>query len=376
MKSLFGQSANYAVMAIMAAAAVFGVWLLRSGDGLGTAADSLGPQNNTARATADLLHSASSPEGAEQSSESGSRGDSEPTNAPADEFAEPGSNHYEPIPVPGDFAGIVERDGRLSEFHERLEREPEDPGWALPLELELEGFLNERLDPALIAVKLIECRSDSCEILAVGYGEDATKEWFEMFRALHESGIVEKWFETEEPGQFNGGCGGVELAPGVAGLICEFSRASPQPTEEDAATAGPFSLTAPYPDGIEFTPVPVPDDFVSLYETNAEVYEFHRALQAETIDHSWAPFVESQIAEHFFGAPEFESVNYHHLECRMTRCEVQLTISDPSTAIAWTLELKDFHSQPWNDLEFTIYNVPADDDLMRILWLLRRKNSN
>ena len=123
-------------------------------------------------------------------------------------------------------------------------------------------------------------------------------------------------------------------------------------------------------------PVPVPDDFVSLYETNAEVYEFHRALQVEAIDHSWAPFIESQIAEQFLRAPEFESVNYHHLECRMTRCEVQLTISDPSTSIAWTLELKDFDSQPWNDLDFTIYNVPADDDLIRIVWLLKRKDGD
>ena len=60
----------------------------------------------------------------------------------------------------------------------------------------------------------------------------------------------------------------------------------------------------------------------------------------------------------------------------MIRCEVQLTIHDPSTAIAWTVELKNFENQPWNDLEFTIYNVPADDDLIRILWLLKRRSGD
>ena len=90
------------------------------------------------------------------------------------------------------------------------------------LERELEDFLNELLDTSLVTLKLIECRSDSCEILAVGYGEEATKEWLNMSGALFESGILEKWFETEEPGQFNGGCGSAELGSGVAGLLCEL----------------------------------------------------------------------------------------------------------------------------------------------------------
>ena len=42
-------------------------------------------------------------------------------------------------------AGIVQRKGRLSEFYETLEREPEDPEWALPLERELEDLTDDDL---------------------------------------------------------------------------------------------------------------------------------------------------------------------------------------------------------------------------------------
>ena len=371
-----GRLGKYRLLAIAAAAVILGIWLLRTSNLLGTDSDPHTIQNNTGRALSDPRNSASSPKATDESSDSGSQLEAGSTIAQTGEIFELASNYHEPIPVPGDFAGIVEREGRLSEFHERLEREPKDPEWAQPLERELEDFLNELLDTSLVTLKLIECRSDSCEILAVGYGEEATKEWLNMSGALFESGILEKWFETEEPGQFNGGCGSVELGSGVAGLLCEFSRTVLQTEDEFSATSRTFSLTAPYPAGVDFTTVPVADDFVSLYETDAEVYDFHRALQAETKDHSWAPFIENQIAEHFSKIPALESVNYHHVECRTTRCEVQLTISDPSTAIAWTLELKEFENQPWNDLEFTIYNVPADDDLIRIVWLLKRKNSD
>ena len=376
MKALVRQSANYVFVAILAATVFFGIWLFQTSDMSGADSDLPASQNNTGRARADLSPPASSPGAGDESSNSRGQSDSASTGVVAGGTGESTGNSYEPIPVPGDFTEIVERDGRLSEFHERLEREPRDPEWALPLERELEEFLNELLDPSLIVVKLIECRSDSCEILAVGYGEHVTKEWFEMSRALYEAGVLEKWFETEEPGQFNGGCGSMDLGPGVVGLVCEFSRTASQATEEDSATAGPFSLTAPYPEDVTFTPIPVPDDFVSLFENDADVYNFHRALQAETVDHSWAPFIESQIAEHFSTAPEFSVIDFHHVECRMIRCEVQLTIHDPSTAIAWTVELKNFENQPWNDLEFTIYNVPADDDLIRILWLLKRRSGD
>ncbi len=369
-------SAACAVAFVVAAAVIFGISQMRSGDSLDTGSGSISSNTATDRKPADREGPVSASIADDGFAEPGGQPDSGLASDPSDESAEAASVYYKPIPVPGDFAGIVQREGRLSEFHEKLEREPENLEWALPLERALEDLLNELLDPSQVAVKLIECRSDSCEILAVGYGEQAMKEWLEMSQTLYESGMLEEWFRIEGPGQFTGGCGGVDIGPGVIGLLCEFSRAASQPDNADADTAGPFSLTAPYPDGVEFTTVPVPDDFVPLFETNAEVYEFHRALQAESVDHSWAPFVENQIIDYFSAIPELESVSYHHIECRMTRCEVQLTILDPQTAIAWGLELANFDDQPWHDLEFTIYNVPADDDLIRILWLLDRKTSN
>jgi hypothetical protein len=368
------QPANYVIAVGLAVAVIIGIWQMRLGDMLGMAGNSVA--NIADQAPTDPLHSAQASGANDETAEPDGQSGTGATRGPSDETIEAANGFYRPIPIPGEFAASGEREGHLSEFHAMLEHEREDPEWALPLERELEDFLNEMLDPSLVTVKLIECRSDSCEILAVGYGEQAKKEWLNLAQALYESGLMEKWFKTDGQGQGNGSCGAVDLAPGVAGLVCQFSRVASHPIDEDAATTGTFSLTAPYPDGVEFTPTPVPDEFVRLYETNAEVYDFHRALQVEAVDHSWAPFIENQIIEHFSAIPELESVIYHHIECRMTRCEVQLTIHDPQAAVPWTLELGNFNDQPWNDLEFKIYNVPTDDDLMRIVWLLNRNTGN
>lgn len=370
MKSSFGQPRNYLALAIVSAAVILGIWLLRSSNPLGADSDSHTTQTDTDRALTSLAGAASSPNVANEFPDTGSQSNAGSASARTDEIFDSASDYYKPIPLPAEFSGLAEDQGSVSEFHQKLEREPKNPEWALPLERELEDFLNDLLDPSMVTVKLIECRSDSCEIFAVGYGEGATKEWFNMARELYESGMLEKWL-----GKFgDGGCGAAATEPGIAGLNCQFSRATSQPG--DRSGDGPFSLTAPYPEGVDFTPVPVADDFLSLYETNAEVYDFHRALQAEMIDYSWAPFIEKQIAEHFSANPELESINYHHVECRMTRCEVQLTIPDFQTMNAWLLELMEFESQPWNDLEFNVYNVPANDDLGRIVWVLKRKNSD
>lgn len=374
MKSSFGQPRNYLLMAIVAVAVILGIWLLRTSNPLGAGSDSRTTQINTDRALTDLPGSASSPNATDESSDSGGQLDAASASAQTDEAFKSASNDYEPIPWPAEFAESAENQNPITEFHQRLEREPEDPDWALPIERAFADLLGELLDPSLVAVKLIECRSDSCEILAVGYGDESGKEWFKFVQTLIESGKVEQWFDESGDGRFYANCGVALIEPGISGLNCQFSKTALQ--SEETSNTGPFSLTAPYPDGVDFTLVPVPDDFVRLFETNAEVYDFHRALQAEAVDHSWAPFVESQITEHFSTIPELESVIYHHIECRMTRCEVQLTIPDASTGLAWVLELGEFANQPWNDLEFEVYNVPANDELDRIVWVLKRKDSD
>jgi len=368
------QPAKYVIAVGVAAAALFGAWLMWSGDMPGTDSNSSTNRSTTGQVSVGREDSASASEANDGSAEPGGKSDSDPARAQSDGTVNVASGYFKPIPLPDEFAGMAEAEGPISEFHKNLEREPEDPEWALPLEHELADLLNELLDPSLVAVKLIECRSDSCEILAVGYGEQARKEWLELPQALYESGMLEKWFNPDGTGQFNGGCGAAEIGPGITGLNCQFSRADPQPP--DTGDTGPFSLTAPYPDGVEFTLAPVANEFVPLFETNSEVYDFHRNLQTEAVDHSWAPFVENQIIEHFSAIPELESVNYHHIECRMTRCEVQLTIHDPQAVVAWVLESGNFANQPWHDLEFTIHNAPSNDDLIHTLWLLSRKTGN
>lgn len=376
---LFRQPAKYVIAVSVTVAVMLGIWQMRSGYVLGIDGNSVTNQDIADQATTDPLHSAQASGANDDSATPDGQSDTDASRGPinkSNESADATNGYYKPFPVPGEFAELVERKGHLSEFHEKLEHEPDDPEWARPLERELENFLNDILDPSHVALKLIECRSESCEILAIGYDDRAKRKWMEMAQALYESGMLEKWFDTKDPGRFNGECGAVNMGSGVAGLLCQFSSAASQPIDEDVGTTGTFSLTAPYPDGVEFAPVPVPDDFVPLYETNAEVYDFHRALQREAVDHSWAPFIESQISEHYSAIPELESVNYHHIECRMTRCEVQLTIPDPQTVIPWTVELGNFDDQPWHDLEFTIYNVSSDDDLVRIVWLLNRDTGN
>ncbi|MDX1562749.1 MAG: hypothetical protein R3305_07465, partial [Gammaproteobacteria bacterium] len=95
--------------------------------------------------------------------------------------ARPGTS---PIPIPSDFAAEFERNEGLRDFHARLESEPEDPIWANRIEGFLESHFNATLDPAQYRILSLECRATACEILATGYGDDASRGWWQSVSEL------------------------------------------------------------------------------------------------------------------------------------------------------------------------------------------------
>jgi hypothetical protein len=294
------------------------------------------------------------------------------TDAATDTPAASGAgDRYVPIPVPAELAAAFERDEGLRRFHEALEREPEDAAWATATERQLADFIGESFDLSEFIVHLIECRSQSCEVLVTGYGEDAFRTWVNGMSVLFES----ESFGDGGDSDYRAGCGGGDLGPGVFALNCTFTQADSVPGDAPADEA--FSLDAPYDDGVMAERVSVPDMLVPLIEAKPEVYELHRQLEIEHTDIGWSDFIETQIIDHFAEIPELESLTVLGVECRTTLCEVQIVMEDPSEFGDWLAEMMAFHDESWHDLATVDLNGDdVGEDRMGIVWLLQRSNGN
>jgi len=121
------------------------------------------------------------------------------------------------IPIPAELESWFESDPGLLESHEKLEREPRDSEWAQQLEADFRDFINSKSNLLDIKVLSVECRSSSCEILAVGYGDGSFRTWMMEMSELF---VEDTWLkERFGGGPGEGGCGGGNIVPGIMGLI-------------------------------------------------------------------------------------------------------------------------------------------------------------
>ncbi len=367
-------SVMYVISVAVAAIAIVGVWIAGRGLVSNDATDVDGQYRVQRDISQQLPHGESSSRSQSASlDKSGlirNEGDTSTNSIASVSDSGEVSGPYNPISLPAEFAGLAEQDDKLGEFHRMLEHEAEDTEWAMGLERELENLISESLDSSTVTVSLLECRSKSCEILANGYGHQAFEDWMHMATDLFSSGMLDEWGAASEAGPFSGGCGASEPQPGIFRLNCQLTLIGQQAPDSDETTD--FSLSAPYPDGVDYERVTVTDDFSQLIESNSDFYEFHRALEMESTDHGWSSFIEAQLMELFAANPELQSLEFVHVECRMTRCEALMTVDEFAVA-AWVVELHGFDDLPWHDLTFTVHSGEIQDGQMGIVWLLQRQ---
>lgn len=103
------------------------------------------------------------------------------------------------IPVADELAPLLQQNAEWAEFHQRLEREPENLSWSIFMEDQIAEFFASRPDLAGHELLLAECRTRSCEVqLTVPY--NAPGPWQFELLAIDQ----QPWFEFDS-WQMNGG---------------------------------------------------------------------------------------------------------------------------------------------------------------------------
>jgi hypothetical protein len=273
------------------------------------------------------------------------------------------------IAVPAEFANIMAGDSDLADFHAQLEGEARDEAWAGPIERFLQAHLDSTLDLTRYNVVSLECRATACEVLALGYGDDALRGWMGSVTQLFED---EGAFEAIAGGPGNMSCGGGDVAPGVMALHCVFTRTNAEDAEETPTES--FSPETPYPDDGTVERVAVPAVVLPAIESDIEMHNLHRRLEAEATDFEWSGYVESLIAQYLTELESAGPMTVHAVVCRTTLCEVQISAPDERSIIEWIPDMLDFQRQSWHDLTTAGINdrQGPDSEAVGFVWFLER----
>ena len=271
------------------------------------------------------------------------------------------------IPIPPDLAELFERDANLARFHGLMAGEPRDTEWANSLEQRFRDYIAGRLSASEHIVQLVQCGTNSCELLATGYGPDVANEWLESMTDIFESGQVNEW----ALGTGEGRCSQEPLAPNVFGLYCIYSQNSA--ISAPTMPPGVLSIDEPFPEGSFVDRVDVPEPMAELIESDERIYELHRELETETRDADWADAQEAALARHFNDLPKLPALSVTQIECRTTLCEVHLVLTDPPMHSVLLEEVSAFHSA-WPGLATDrMTGGDLEDSEMEVVWLLRRE---
>jgi len=275
------------------------------------------------------------------------------------------------IPIPPDFADVFARNEELAAFHAELEGEAEDRAWAERVEQVLRSHYDASLDPNAFRVLSIECRSSACEILAMGYGDDAMRDWMlSVSELVKDEGQIESLIG----GHGTASCGGSDVAPGVIALSCTLKRVDEEPSVPGDVPL--LSLDEPYPDGIYVEPILVDDSVAEAIESSQQLYDLHRRLEREGVDYSWANFLEPQIAEYVNGLDPSRGLELLGVTCRTTLCEVQISArSEEVSMVEMVAAMLDFQRLDWHDLNSAALNntQTPEGEPTGIVWFLERR---
>jgi len=276
------------------------------------------------------------------------------------------------IPIPAELAEWYARDSKKVEFHEWLEREPRDAVWADSVEADLGDFINNKPDLLDIKVLLIECRTNACEILAIGYGDSAFRTWMEGMSELFTD---ETWLEERFEGPGEAGCSGGLMAPGIFALGCTFQsrelEAEQPDNVEEIGDTPPTDISGAEANDLDR--IPISEAMIRLRESDRDYAEVHQQMESEPTDYSWSVYMETQLTEYFTSLPGLPNISIVMVACRTSFCEIQATSSDDSFALNWSVEMLTFSQQSWHDLHMVV--VTGGDiapDQFGLLWMLRR----
>ena len=72
-------------------------------------------------------------------------------------------------------------------------------------------------------------------------------------------------------------------------------------------------------------------------------------LELEPKDDSWAYYMEQTLLEFLSGHSSISQFDIARIECRTTKCQIEVTGYDESTWPVWQQVMYDIRQQPWNE---------------------------
>ncbi len=274
------------------------------------------------------------------------------------ETLDPESTEVVRIPIPNELAAWVDEIGPDGlQFHEWLERQPRDAVWADSVEADYRDYINNNPDLSNIRALSIECRTNACEILAVGYGDAAYRAWLEMMS----EGFSEEWLEERFEFPIDAGCGASPMAPGVLALHCIIQPGEPEVGQTDASDG----------EAVEVDGLSLSERMARLRERDSGLAALYQEMQSEPTDPSWSVYMETQLTEFLTSHPELGDSNILSVECRTSFCEMQAV---DSNLLNWGLVVPDFYAQSWHDLDIaSVIGEPISSEQAGLIWILRRR---
>ena len=104
-----------------------------------------------------------------------------------------------------------------------------------------------------------------------------------------------------------------------------------------------------------------------------KIFERWAELQSEPRDDSWSYYIEQAISQFLGGYPTIGEFDINHIECRATRCQIQVTGFDGSTWATWSRIMYDMNQQPWAEFYESASESYDTDGRFVILQRLRRE---
>jgi hypothetical protein len=142
-----------------------------------------------------------------------------------------------------------------------------------------------------------------------------------------------------------------------------------KPDESTAPNAGNAKATADNPNAPE-TPTTNEDRVEGVVPWPANQWQ---KLELEPKDNSWAYYMEQTLLQFLGSHPSIAQFDISRIECRTTKCQLEVVGYDESTLPVWQQVMYDIRQEPWS--EFGQYgtssgNVDGSLILIGTLWRL------
>lgn len=138
-------------------------------------------------------------------------------------------------------------------------------------------------------------------------------------------------------------------------------------------------LVVPEPQKRSSGKIPEASEPQSSAETNVDPVapwpENRRAeLQSEPKDDSWAYYMEQTLLQYLSAHPSIDQFDISSIECRTTKCQIEVFGFDESTVPVWQQVMYDIRQQSWNEFGQTGSGSGNVDGRLVIIATLHRKS--